>query len=155
MNQHSSANTSREDTEQEAERVRSRLMDNLDELKARGQSVGERAKNLEATLRRHPGLVVGVGAVSLVGLGLFLYARRARHLRDQRRDAILALAARLLGPAYVVERKEERPGMVGNTLKKASGALVAAAGRELGRRALLAVATRVADLEPEDHPASA
>lgn len=131
----------RERLEEQADRVRSRLFGELDELKARGRGVAERVEALTATVRRHPGILVGIAAGAAVAFGVVLFARRARHRREQRRDAILGLAARLLGPAYVVEPAERRHGVVKDSVKKAGGALVAAAGRELGRRALLALST--------------
>jgi hypothetical protein len=141
----------RERLERDADEVRSRLVGDLDELKARGRSVGERFKGIEETLRRHPVIGVAAGAVALVAFGSLLYARRRRNRRARQRDAILSLAARVLGPAYVVEPAAQRPSAIKSSLKQAGSALVGAAGRELGRRALLAVQTRVAEHEqPED-----
>jgi hypothetical protein len=138
----------RERLEQDAERVRSRLVGDLDELKARGRSV-------ETTLRRHPVIVIGAGVAALVACGFLLYGRRARHRRERQRDAILAIAARVLGPAYVVEPAAAQHSAIRSSLKKAGRALVAAAGREVGRRALLAVGTRLGELEQQEGRAPA
>jgi ElaB/YqjD/DUF883 family membrane-anchored ribosome-binding protein len=133
----------RERLEEQANRVRSRLIDDLGELKARGRSVAERVEALEATVRRHPGVLVGVAAAAAIALGAVLYLRRGRRRRELRRDALFRLAGRLLGPSYVVEPVEPRHSMLGESLKKAGSAFVAAAGRELGRRALQAITTPV------------
>jgi hypothetical protein len=127
--------------EERADRVRSRLFSDLDELKARGQRVTDRVEALKTSARRHPGVLAGVAFAAAATVGLVLYARRARRRREMRRDAILGFAARLLGPAYVVEPAERRRGMLGESVKKAGGALVAAVGREFGRRALVLLTT--------------
>ena len=136
----------RERLEREADRVRARLTSEIDELKARGQQVvdgfgrmSERVELAKDTVRKHPGIAIGVAAGAAVALGVVLYLRGRRARRAERRDAILGLAARLLGPAYVVEPTEERPGVIKKGLKQAGRALVTVAGRELGRRALLAI----------------
>lgn len=139
----------RENLEQDADRVRSRLLGNLEELKARGRRVKGRMQSVEATVRKHPGIWVGAGAAALVLFGVWLYARQGRRRREQRRDAILGFASKVLGPAYVVEPASEQPSALKQSLKRAGGALVAAAGRELGRRALESVKTRVMDPEHE------
>jgi len=137
----------RERFEQAAERQRSRVVADLDELNARRRS-------LEATLR-HPALLIGAGVAAVVACGFLLYARRARHQRERQRDAILGIAARLLGPAYVVEPAAARHAALTSSLKKVGSAVVAAAGRELGRRAVVAVQTRLADLERPESRAPA
>lgn len=136
----------RERLEREADRVRARLASEIDELKARGQQVAdgfgrvsERVELAKETVRKHPGIVIGIAAGAAVALGVVLIVRGRRARRAQRRDAILGLAARLLGPAYVVEPAQERPGVIKKGIKQAGRALVTAAGRELGRRALLAI----------------
>ena len=144
---HDEPSEAREHLEQNADRVRSRLLGNLEELKARGRRVKGRMQNVELTIRKHPGIWVGAGAAALVALGVWLYARQGRRRREQRRDAILGFASKVLGPAYVVEPAAGPPSALKQSLKKASGALVAAAGRELGRRALEAVKMRA--MEPE------
>jgi ElaB/YqjD/DUF883 family membrane-anchored ribosome-binding protein len=141
-----SPQAARERLEQQADRARSRLFHELDELKARGQSVADRVEGLKSTVRRHPGVLVGVAAGTVIALGVVLFARRARRRKELRRDAILGVAARLLGPAYVVEPVDQRHGVVRDSVKKAGSVLVAAVGRELGRRALLALSS------PEVHP---
>jgi len=140
----------REHLEQDADRVRSRLLDNLDELKARGRRVKDRMHRVEVTVRKHPGIWVGVGAAALVGFGVWLYASRGRRRREQRRDAILGFASKVLGPAYVVEPAAEQPSALKQSLKRAGGALVAAAGREVGRRVLEAVKTGVRDTDLDE-----
>src|SRR4051812_27291861 len=136
----------RERLEREADRVRARLTSEIDELKARGQQVAdgfgrvsERVELAKDTVRKHPGIAIGIAAGAAVALGVILVVRGRRARRAQRRDAILGLAARLLGPAYVVEPAEEHPGVIKKGIKQAGRALVTMAGRELGRRALLAI----------------
>lgn len=144
---HEEPSETREHLEQDAERVRSRLLGNLEELKARGRRVKGRMQSVEDTVRQHPGIWIGAGAIAVVAFGVWLYARQGRRRREQRRDAILGFASKVLGPGYVVEPASEQPSALKQSLKRASGALVAAAGREVGRRALEAVKARV--LEPE------
>ena len=139
----------RERLEHEADAVRSRLLDDLDELKGRGRAATDFVASLKRKAVSHPGAVVGIGLGAVVALGFVWYARRARRRREQRRDAILGLAARLLGPAYVVQSANHRSSFLKNTLKRGAIALVGAAGRELGRRALLAAST------PEPSPGDA
>jgi ElaB/YqjD/DUF883 family membrane-anchored ribosome-binding protein len=138
----------RQRLEQEAERVRARLASDIDELKTRGRQVAEpfeRAaqgvEQVKETLRRHPGIAVGIAAGAAVALGIVFFVRRGRARRAQRRDAILGIAAKLLGPAYVVEPAQEHPGVIKRGVKQAGSALLTLAGKELGRRALLAIST--------------
>jgi hypothetical protein len=145
----------RERLEEQANRVRSKLIDDLGELKARGRSVAERLDTIEQTVRRHPGLLVGVAAVAAVAFGAVLYAGSRRRRRELRRDAILGVAARLLGPAYVVEPVEQRRSVLGESVKKAGSAFVAAAGRELGRRALHAITASATELQEDEGQAPA
>lgn len=152
---HEEPSEAREHLEQDADRVRARLLDNLEELKARGRRVKGRMQSVEATVRQHPGIWVGAGAAALVVFGVWLYARQGRRRREQRRDAILGFASKVLGPAYVVEPASEQPSALKQSLKRASGALVAAAGRELGRRALEAVKLRAAETDREETEAHA
>lgn len=138
----------RERLEAEAERVRARLASDIDELKARGRQVtepferlAEGVEDVKATVRRHPGIALGIAAGAAVAFGVVLYLRRRREQRAQRRDAILGIAARVLGPAYVVEPAPQHPGVIKDGVRRAGRALIAAAGREVGRRALLAIST--------------
>jgi hypothetical protein len=112
----------------------------------------EQLDGLESALRKHPRVVLGVGAVAVVGAGFLVYALRARRRREQRHEAILGLAARLLGTPAA--EPAPRRGVVKESVKKAGGAFVTAAGRELGRRVLLAVLHPVA-LQAEEERAPA
>jgi len=134
----------RAELEDAAERVRARLTSDIDELKRRGRRLADGASALEAQLKRHPGVAIGVAVGAVVALGLVLRARRARRRREERRDALIGLAARLLGPAYVVKTPEPKPGPVRNALAQAARELAVAAGREVGRRALAAVTGSIA-----------
>jgi hypothetical protein len=140
---------SREELEGEAERVRERLTSDIDELKRRGRRLADGAKVVRAKVQEHPGIAIGVALGALVALGFGLRARHARRRRAERREALLGLAARLLGPAYVVKPPEPRPSAVKNALAQAGRELAMSAGREVGRRALLAVAGAVESSEAE------
>lgn len=135
----------RERLEERAGRVRAKLLDDVDELNARAEGVAERLEAIKATVKNHPVAVAGVATGALVALGLVLSARRKRHRRELRRDALLGAAARLLGPTYVVEPPERRSGMISDSMKQAGVALLGAIGRELGRRALTTLAAQAGD----------
>lgn len=135
----------RERLEERAGRVRAKLIDDVDELNARAEGVAERLEAIKATVKNHPVAVAGVATGALVALGLVLSARRKRHRRELRRDALLGAAARLLGPTYVVEPPERRSGMISDSMKQAGVALLGAIGRELGRRALTTLAAHAGD----------
>ncbi len=135
----------RDELEEEAARVRERLTSDIDELKRRGRRVADGVGKLRDEVVRHPGIAIGIAAGALVAFGLVLRARSARRRRAERRDALLGIAARLLGPAYVVKAPEPRPSAVRNALVQGGRELVVAAGRELGRRLLLSVG---GELEP-------
>lgn len=146
---------SREELEGEADRVRERLASDIDELKRRGRRVADGAKAVRDQAQRHPVVAIGIALGAVVAFGFVLRARHARKRRAERREALLGLAARLLGPAYVVKPPEPRPSAVKNALAQAGRELAVAAGREFGRRALLAVAggSEAAVGEPEKGPA--
>jgi len=97
---------------------------------------------------------MGAGAAALLACGIVFYASRARHRRERHREAFLALAGRFLGAAPGAEPAAES-GALKSSLKKVTAALVAAAAREVGRRALLALATRVSEPEHGGQTASA
>jgi hypothetical protein len=140
---------SREELENEAERVRERLTSDIDELKRRGRRVADGAKAVRAKVEAHPGIALGVALGAVVALGFIWRARRARRRRAERRELLLGLAGRILGPGYV-RPPEPKPSPVKNALSQAARELAVAAGREVGRRALLAVAG-TAEPPPGDH----
>jgi hypothetical protein len=146
---------SREELEDEAARVRERLTSDIDELKRRGRAVADGARALRLKVREHPIIAAGVALGAVVALGFALRARRVRRRRAERRELLLGLSARLLGPAYVVKPPEPKPSAVKNALGQAGRELAVAAGREFGRRALLAVAgaTEASGGEPGKRPA--
>jgi ElaB/YqjD/DUF883 family membrane-anchored ribosome-binding protein len=135
----------RERLEERAERVRARLIDDVDELNARAEHVAERLEAIKATVKEHPVVVAGVATGAVIALGFVLSARRKRHRRELRRDALLGAAARLLGPTYVVEPPERRSGVISDSLKQAGVALLGALGRELGRQVLTTLAAHAGD----------
>jgi len=133
----------REELEDEAERVRERLTSDIDELKRRGRKVADGARALRAKVQEHPAIAIGVALGAIVAFGFVLRARQGRRQRAERRELLLGLASRLLGPGYVVKPPEPRAGAVKNALAQAARELAVAAGREVGRRALLAVGAAV------------
>jgi ElaB/YqjD/DUF883 family membrane-anchored ribosome-binding protein len=137
----------RERLEERAGRVRARLFDDVDELNARAEAVSERVEAIKTTVKEHPVIVAGVATAAVVLVGLIFSARRKRHRRELRRDALLGAAARLLGPTYVVEPPERRSGMISDSMKQAGVALLGAVGRELGRRALTTLAAHAGDTD--------
>lgn len=144
------AEPSREELEEQAEQVRERLASDIDELKRRGRRVVESVSSVRTKVKEHPGIAIGVAAGTLVVLGLVWRARRARHRRDLRREVLLGIAARLLGPAYVVKAPEAKPSPVKNAFAQASKELVLSAGREIGRRALLAMTDGMVEQPAEE-----
>ncbi|HWP05556.1 MAG TPA: hypothetical protein VNN72_07435 [Polyangiaceae bacterium] len=127
---------------------RPRANGRLDQLEAGRRSAKDWVRDARATLERHPGILVGAGAAAAVAFGVLVYVRAVRHRKQRQREALVAIATRLLGPAYVVEPPPPpRPSVIKDTLKHAGGALATAVGRELGRRALRAVAEGAAGSE--------
>lgn len=143
----------REELEDEAERVRARLASDIDELKRRGRRVVDGANAVRAHVERHPAIAVGVALGALVALGFVWRGRRSRRLRAERREALLGLAARLLGPGYALKPPEPKPSPMKNALAQAARELAVSAGREVGRRALIAVAGGSEEPEPHEGPA--
>jgi hypothetical protein len=115
----------------------------------------EQLEGLESALRKHPRVLLGVGAVAVVGVGCLLYARHVRRRREKREEAILGFAARLLGAPPSVERTPQRASVIKDSVRNAGGAFLSAAGRELGRRVLLAVTQPVAQAQSEEDGAQA
>jgi hypothetical protein len=130
-----------------AEARRSQANGRVNELDPDRRRVSDWARDARATLERHPGILLVAGAGAAVAFGVLLYVRIKGQRRARQRAALLDLATRLLGPAYVAEHPAPRRSVFKDTLKEASGALATAAGRELGRRALRAVARDVAGSE--------
>jgi hypothetical protein len=146
-----SPNERAQDPSERAKERRARANGRAGELEAGRRRASEWVQNARATVERHPGILVGAGAAAAVMFGVLLYMRAVRHRKQRGREALLELASRLLGPAYVgVEPPEPRRSVIKDTLKTAGGALATAAGRELGRRALRAVAEGAANPEPHE-----
>lgn len=130
---------------------RARANGRVRELEAGRERASAWFQKARATVERHPGILVGAGAAAAVMAGVLFYMRAVRRRKQRGREALFELAGRLLGPAYVgVEQPEPRRSVIKDTLKTASGALVTAAGRELGRRALRAVAEGAANLDQHE-----
>jgi hypothetical protein len=143
----------RKSSEQKADPGRRRRMNDTGdggENPTTERRVVEWARNARATVERHPGILLAGGAGAVVLFGVLLYARRSRRRREQGRDALIGLALRLLGPGYASEPAAPRPSVIKDSLKQASTALAASAGRELGRRALLAMTANNSEREERE-----
>lgn len=123
-----------------------RPVSNFDELGKSGR-IRAWARNAQATLEQHRGIWLFAGAGALLAFGALLYVGRARRRRERQRDALIGLGVRLLGGGTVAEPLEPRRSVLKDSLKQASLALATTAGRELGRRALSAVNTKLSDPE--------
>jgi len=137
----------RKRAERAADPERPRPVSESDELGGSDSRVRDWTRNVRETLDEHPGLWLAAGAAAVVAFGALLYAGSVRRRRRGQREALVGLATRLFAPGYVTEHPEPRPSVLKESFKEASSALAAAAGRELGRRALQAINAKVA--EPE------
>lgn len=133
----------RERLEARANVVRSRLVSRLDALSDQRDRVSDVLSTVKEQAARHRGLLIGISAGALLLVGFVAYRRRVRARHDPR-YVVAQLVARVLGPAYVVEAAEQKPGLVGRTLKKALMAAAVSAANQFGKQAL---GVREADTE--------
>jgi hypothetical protein len=134
MTEKADATAEREQLENAAKSVRSRLVADLDTLTDRRDRLAALLRSAKRQAREHRRLLlgVGIGAVVLAGTGMVIARVRAR--RDLRRHWLRALLAPWIAEQLRATAPSE--GLVKKSLRRAGSELAAMAVAELGRQSL-------------------